>query len=73
MEERLPFPKQNKCIAKMLGYDYEIIYKRGRDNVIADALSRQYEDASSLLALYVPITRWLETTRQEWLTDPHTT
>lgn len=39
----------------MLGYDYEIIYKRGKDNVVANALSRQYGDEGSLLALSTPI------------------
>ena len=28
----------------MLGYDYEIIYKKGKGNVVVDALSRKYED-----------------------------
>ena len=35
----------------MLGYDYEIIYKKGRDNVVVDALLRQFEDESTLLSL----------------------
>jgi len=25
----------------MLGYDFEIIYKKGKQNVVADALSRK--------------------------------
>jgi hypothetical protein len=28
----------------MLGYDYEIIYKKGKDNIVVDALSRQHEE-----------------------------
>ena len=28
----------------MLGYDFEIIYKKGKKNVVADALSRKDED-----------------------------
>lgn len=28
----------------ILGYHYEIIYKKGRENVIIDALSCQYEE-----------------------------
>jgi hypothetical protein len=27
----------------MLGYDYDIIYKKGKENVVAEALSRKYE------------------------------
>lgn len=39
----------------MLGYDYEIIYKKGKENVTSYSLSHQYEDARSLLSLLVPI------------------
>lgn len=33
----------------MLGYDYEINYKKGKENVMVDALSRKYEEEGSLL------------------------
>jgi hypothetical protein len=54
----------------MLGYDYEIIYKKGKDNVVEDVLSRQYEDEGSLFALSLPVPNWIEEVRQEWLTHP---
>jgi hypothetical protein len=33
----------------MLGYDFEIIYKKGKKNVVADALSRKDEDVETFL------------------------
>ena len=33
----------------MLGYEFEIIYKKGKENVVADALLRKDEDVESLL------------------------
>ena len=33
----------------MLGYNFEIIYKKGKQNVVADALSRKDEDVEALL------------------------
>jgi len=42
LEQRLSSPQQNKWLAKMLGYDYEIIYKKVKDNRVADALSCQF-------------------------------
>jgi hypothetical protein len=31
-------------VTKIFGYDYEIIYKKGKENVVVDALSRKYEE-----------------------------
>ena len=31
--------EQQKWVTKLFGYDYELIYKKGKDNVMADALS----------------------------------
>ena len=33
----------------MLGYDFEIIYKKGKQNMVADLLSRKDEDVVALL------------------------
>ena len=33
----------------MLGYEFEIIYKKGKQNVVVDALSRKDEDVEALL------------------------
>ena len=32
----------------MSSYDFEIIYKKGKQNVVADALSRKDEDVEAL-------------------------
>lgn len=34
-------PEQQKWVSKLLGYDYEIIYRSGKTNSVADALSRR--------------------------------
>jgi hypothetical protein len=39
MEQRIFSPKKKKWVTEIFGYDYEIIYKKGKDNVVADALS----------------------------------
>jgi hypothetical protein len=39
MEQHISFPEQQKWVTKLFGYDYEIIYNKGKDNVVVDALS----------------------------------
>jgi hypothetical protein len=51
LEQRISSPEQKKWVTNLFGYDYEIIYKKGKDNVVADALSRKYEDEGSFFSL----------------------
>ncbi|GKB00087.1 putative mitochondrial protein [Tanacetum coccineum] len=39
LDQRLTTPFQSKWLSKLLGFDYEIEYKKGADNAAADALS----------------------------------
>jgi hypothetical protein len=39
LEQQPSSPKQQKWVTKLFGYDYEIIYKKGKENVVDDALS----------------------------------
>lgn len=41
LEQQAITPYQQKWVAKMLGYDYSIVYRKGAQNVVADALSRK--------------------------------
>ncbi|KAH9780314.1 hypothetical protein KPL71_008031 [Citrus sinensis] len=41
LKQRVGTPEQQKWVAKLLGYDYEIIYQPGKENLAADALSRR--------------------------------
>jgi hypothetical protein len=70
LEQRLSSPEQQKWVTKLFGYDYEVIYNKGKDNVVVDALSRKYEDEGSLFSLSFILPDWLKAVHQEWLHDP---
>ena len=54
----------------MLGYDFEITYKKGKLNVFADALSRNNEEVEALLcALSIIQLDWITEARDEWKKD----
>jgi hypothetical protein len=70
LEQRISSPEQQKWVTKLFGYDYEIIYKKDKENVVAYALSHKYEDEGSLFSLSFIVPDWLQAVRQEWLQDP---
>ena len=47
LEQRLYLEEQQKRVTKMLGYDFGIIYKKGKQNVFLDALFRKDEDVEA--------------------------
>lgn len=58
LDQRVATPEQQKYVAKLLGYDYEILYRPGRENSAADALSRR-PDSPLLNPLFVSqVTLW---------------
>lgn len=48
LEQKIGTSTQQKWITKLLGHDFTIEYKEGRDNVVADALSSKLEDVEDL-------------------------
>ena len=54
----------------MLGYEFEIIYKKGKLNVAADALSRKDEEVEAFLcAISIIQLDWIIEPRDEWNKD----
>jgi hypothetical protein len=63
LEQQISSPTQKKWVTKLFGYDYEIIYKKVKENVVADALSRKYEEDQSLFSLSFIVPDWLQDVR----------
>ena len=57
----------------MLGYDFEIIYKKGKQNVVVGALLRKHEYIEGFLCVIsLPQSNWVEEAKIEWKHDQKT-
>ncbi|KAL5698643.1 hypothetical protein ACHQM5_029654 [Ranunculus cassubicifolius] len=65
LDQRITTLLQQKWLTKLLGYDYEIIYKKGNQNIPADALSRAFE--CNAISVLQP--EWLNELAQSWEHD----
>jgi hypothetical protein len=70
LEQRLSLEEQQKWVTKILGYDFEIVYKKGKKNVLVDALSRKDEYVEAFLCVISIIQLdWIIEARDEWKND----
>ena len=70
LEQRISSKEKKKWVTKMLGYDFEIIYKKGKQNVVVDALSRKDEDVQAFLyVISILQPEWIAKSRDEWKND----
>jgi len=70
-DQRLTTPWQHKALTKLMGLRYKILYKKGVDNQVADALSRvtnnPYQTLAAVSALQ-PV--WLQELVDAYHSDP---
>ena len=67
LEQQAHTPAQQAWIIKMMGYDYELSFRKGSSNTVADALSRQPQ--VSLYAISVVSGELFHKIQQSWLRD----
>lgn len=67
-DQRLLTPWQQKALTKLLGLQFRIIYKKGKENVVADALSRRPDMASDAAESKVEINS-LSVAQPVWLEE----
>ena len=67
LEQRILTMDQQRWLVKLMGYDYEIKYRPGRENLAANALSRLHGE---LTAITCPRPTWLAMVRHEAHNDP---
>nr|GEV59653.1 putative mitochondrial protein [Tanacetum cinerariifolium] len=69
LEQRMVPGKHQRWVSKLSGYDFQIIYRRGKENGAADALSR-HGDETDLGMLSVASTGLSDEQQQAVNTDP---
>jgi hypothetical protein len=67
---------QQRWLSKLLGYDFIIEFKKkGKDNSVADALSRQSDDLTkeklSIALISFPTLNWISDLKESYLFDQH--
>lgn len=67
LTQTIQTPEQQKWITKLMGYDFEVIYKPGRENTVSDALRRV--DIPTMLAISFPTATWLQDLRNYFSND----
>lgn len=80
--QRANTPFQQKWVSKLLGFDYEIQYKRGAENLVVDALSKVHvsegkntdDGTVELSAISYPYFGWIDELRRhnekdEWVKE----
>lgn len=79
MEQQAATIPQQHWISKLMGYDFSIKYKQGKENRVVDALSRQFEASSdsaelslSLSLISFPTPSWVVELKASYATDPET-
>ena len=67
LKQRITTLDQQRWIVKLMGFDYKIVYRPGRENKVADALSRLHGELS---VVSCPQHSWLEELHKEARTQP---
>jgi hypothetical protein len=62
---------QHKLMLKLLEYDYSIEYKQGKENVVADALSRKHMSTGTdtCTAISAAVPTWMKDVEQSYTSD----
>ena len=70
LEQILSLEEHKKWVTNMLGYDFDIIYRKGKQNFVADALLRKDEDVEALFCAISIIQPYLiNKARDKWKKD----
>lgn len=71
LDQQITNQIQKKGLSKLMGLSYQVLYRKGRENKVADALSKRWEETE--LSRIAPITpTWIEEAKQSYEGDQET-
>lgn len=73
LDQKALSPMQQKGFAKLVGLNYDIEYKKGTYNKVADALSRFNSEEVQCAALHTITPTWVQQMLQSYKTDSYLT
>lgn len=62
---------QQKGMLRLMGLNYTIVYKQGRENIVADALSRKEVEEGMVLSASAVKLEWAVEVTESYKSDPH--
>jgi len=51
-------------------FDFDILYKKGKENLVVDRLSRKLDNDSTLCVLSIIIPKWISEVQTEYIKNP---
>ena len=64
--------EQQKWVSKIQVFDFDILYKKGKEHRVGDILTRTHERDSSLCAISIGIPGWISEFQSEYAKDLET-
>lgn len=69
MEQRITTSLQQRWLSKLMGFDYMVQYRKGKENHAADALSRLHEEAELSVIVHSQKLKWKEELEESLVGD----
>jgi hypothetical protein len=72
LEQKIGTATQQRWISKLLGYNFVIEYKKGKENRVVDALSCQFENPNNEVTISLisfPTPTWVDDLKSSYLQD----